>query len=278
MIDETVRQQIEAGAPGSVRRRTGATAVAAVVLLAGVGCSGSPKPVAPGPQAQMPASPPVDPSPAPVEPRTRTTVVIESAEDPQEPTLLEASRAAKEKQRSSPPSVAVINNDNLAEYAARGKLTFAQPGPREPAEEGEAAAAAKEVDESPVRGEEYWRNAVFEARLLWRQALDEIEDLERSAADLRRRFYDEDDPYLRDTRIKPRWDRVLDRLEQTRRDAERYGDELADLVEEGRRGGALPGWLREGIELEPEVEAPDPNALPEADIGEPVVVGGDGPP
>jgi hypothetical protein len=38
---------------------------------------------------------------------------------------------------------------------------------------------------------------------------------------------------------------------------ERLREELADTLDEGRREGALPGWLREGIELEPSFEEED---------------------
>ncbi|NJL27037.1 MAG: hypothetical protein HC897_03720 [Thermoanaerobaculia bacterium] len=44
---------------------------------------------------------------------------------------------------------------------------------------------------------------------------------------------------------------MLDRLGQRRKDAARYEQELNVLVDDGRRSGALPGWLSEGWELEP---------------------------
>jgi hypothetical protein len=103
--------------------------------------------------------------------------------------------------------------------------------------------------------------------------VDEIADLERDADGLRRRFYAESDPYVRDTRVKPDWDRVLDRIREMREAAERRRRELVEHLEEGRRAGAMPGWLREGIELEPAalaeeaprgpVEAVEPPEYPE---------------
>ena len=46
----------------------------------------------------------------------------------------------------------------------------------------------------------------------------------------------------------------LDDLKESKRDARRYHVELEETIVEGRRKEALPGWLREGIELEPTEE------------------------
>ena len=84
-------------------------------------------------------------------------------------------------------------------------------------------------------------------------------DLPLAAADQRIRFYAEDDPYVRDGRIKPEWDRALDRLESGRREIDDARAAIDLALEEGRRAGAEPGWLLEGLELEP---APAPTACP----------------
>ena len=69
---------------------------------------------------------------------------------------------------------------------------------------------------------------------------------------------------MRDSHVKPEWDRALDRLNQLRDRALRYEQELEVFLEEGRRSGVPPGWLSEGWELEPErrtaEEEPDPFA------------------
>ncbi|HEX2163303.1 MAG TPA: hypothetical protein VHM02_05090, partial [Thermoanaerobaculia bacterium] len=125
----------------------------------------------------------------------------------------------------------------------------------------DAAAAAE------LRGEAWWRGRAREIREEWRRTLDEIEELETAAADLRWQFYAEDDLWVRDGQVKPEWDRVLDRLSEARNDLATFPRRLEELREEGRREGALPGWLREGIELEPAAgELPDATA----DAAEPV--------
>jgi len=213
--------------------------------------------------------PPLPPLPPPIReeeptPESKVKVIDDGGKGKNEPkTLVEASRLARQQKGISPPPVAEINDDNLSEYAEGGKVTYATSEPAAPApgSTGSETASAPAGEGSPpaptptgTRGEEYWRNGVLELRRSWRQALDDISELELEAAALRQRFYLEDDPYIRDTQVKPSWDRVLDRLSQRRKDAARYEEDLGAFVEEGRQAGALPGWLSEGWELEPSEE------------------------
>lgn len=160
--------------------------------------------------------------------------------------LVEASRTERERRAKAGQPRLVINDKNLPKYAT-GTLTFMEP---ERQKEGEAANAAE-----IARKEAYWRQRGLEIRQRWRQLADEVKDLETSTADWRQRFYAQDDPYVRDGKIKPEWDRALDRLAQTRRQVDTVRQELEQYMEEGRRAGALPGWLRAGTELEPKTEA-----------------------
>jgi hypothetical protein len=122
---------------------------------------------------------------------------------------------------------------------------------KKPEVTGETAAALQ-----ALKDEEHWRSRALDVRTRLRQAADRTADLELSAAGWRRRFYSEEDPYFRDSKIKPEWDRVLAQLEENRSEVEMTWKELEDFLEEGRRAGALPGWLREGGELEPVKEKP----------------------
>ncbi len=161
--------------------------------------------------------------------------------------LVEAARAERERRARTGPPVAVINDQNVKK--STGQITIAAP--KKPA----ASPATEEALEA-LKDEQYWRSRALDIRTRLREATDRIHDLELSAAGWRRRFYAEEDPYFRDGKIKPEWDRVLARLEEQRREIETTRKELDDFLEEGRRAGALPGWLREGGELEPEKETP----------------------
>ena len=160
----------------------------------------------------------------------------------------------------------VINDANLEEHAV-GELTFMEDEPVPAAADGSAAAGDAEGPD-----EQYWRERVLEIRQRLADTAAEVPGLEDRVAELRRRFYDTDDAYYRDTRIKPAWDRAIDLIAQTRATVEALRGELAAALEEGRLAGALPGWLREGIDLVPPEPEPEPETY---EPGEPVIVGED---
>lgn len=182
--------------------------------------------------------------------KTDQVVVLDPGGEAQSSThtLADAARAAREQRAHAAPSAIVITDKNLKQHAT-GQLTVATPGKK----------TAETADpEEPVRDEQYWRSKALEIRLRWRHAADDMKELETSANGWRRSFYAEKDPNVRNVQIKPEWDRALDRLEEARAEVETAKKELAELLEEGRTAGALPGWLREGIDQEPQ-EEPEPS-------------------
>jgi hypothetical protein len=239
--------------------RRALVAAATLLALVAAGCASSrrepreplpPRAVDPlRPEPAPPSEPPVAvPTPPPV-------IVIDEGEAPEPAeTLAEASaRARAERASGSPHPVAVITDKNLAEFVKDQKLTVASPAnePGSAAEGGTASAGG--LDEGQ------WRRRGREIRQRWRDAVEAVTRLEGEAAALRTRFYSTDDPYVRDAQVKPEWDRVLAELDEARRRAEAGPAEVEAFLEEGRRSGALPGWLREGVELEPQpvLETPD---------------------
>jgi hypothetical protein len=177
-----------------------------------------------------------------------TLILIDQREAPPTTTLAEAARKAREERDKAPRPKIVITDDNLAEYAT-GELTVAAP--EKPASAGDDSAAEGAAPDLG-RDEEHWRQGARELRLKLRRAWDEAQTLQEQVAGLRVRFYAEDDPHVRDSEIKPAWDRALERQRQVEEEVRAYRRQLDQFLEEGRRAGALPGWLREGIEYEPE--------------------------
>lgn len=218
------------------------------------------------------ASEPPPARPPASEPVRRQLIVIDHGSSEVRPEPGELAHSTRRDAAASPGAPPRVTNDNLADYARRGRVTMSggaavtpgDPAAAEAAGETETAAAAS--GEAP-RDEAWWRARAREIREEWRRTVDEIGELEEAAADLRWRFYAEDDPWIRDGQVKPEWDRALDRLSGARRRLDEYPRRLEALIEEGRREGALPGWLREGVELEPR-----PEELPgaEPDPAEPV--------
>lgn len=228
------------------------------------------------------------------EPVRDKIVVVDRGGGARQPTPGELAAAARrERAEHGDRSVAALTDENLADYAARGTVTVsgepvAEAGAEgedaadgDAASEGDAAAvaagedaataeAAEAADDAPC-DEVCWRRRVRELRLAWRDTVDSIDELEAEVAEQRWRFYATDDPWVRDSQVKPAWDRALDRLRAARDEAERYAERVGELVDEGRRAGALPGWLREGIDLEPQAEAAPAAGRDPAEPGEPTM-------
>lgn len=226
-----------------------------VAPLCLVACASAPKALAKRADAPAVAPQTIAPAPAPTpstvgEPvaapvRGNEAVVIDEgkADGTGAQDLAEAAAAERQRRRTAAASTVVVTNENLAEHAT-GRLTISQGSVTAPA--GPPAPA-----NDLVKDEKYWRERVRGLREQWAGAVDSIGELEARAASLRTRFYAQDDPYVRDGEIKPAWDRTLDNLQAAREHARAFEEKLGQALEEGRQAGALPGWLRDGIELEP---------------------------
>lgn len=272
-------------------------AVTTVLLPLVLACGGGkePKTLPPqtvseaGPELEPPPLDPPPPLPPPmraVKPApTETYKVIHSAEDSRPKTLVEASRLAKTQKATAPPPVIEINDENLVEQAEGGQVTVMSSGPAAPAPNAEpleglsadpepgtsALAGASDPSAGPAttevdRDEMYWRRRGLSIRRNWRDALDTIERLELDAASLRQQFYAQDDPYVRDNRIKPAWDRALDRIEDLRQDATLHEEALSEFLEEGRQEAIPTAWLNDGWELEPDESELDAFESRDSDI------------
>jgi hypothetical protein len=243
-------------------------ATAAVLILAACAPKAQPKSLPPQEvtQAVPDPPPPSEPLVAAPEKKEPATVVIDPGvpEGEESQSLAEAAAAERERRKTAPEPTVVLTNKNLAQHAAGGKITT---GPAKP-----PSPAVAELDQE-ARDEAHWRSRARQARQRWRDAADAIAGLEQEAADLRRRFYASDDPYVRDGQIKPAWDLALEKLAQALRDIQAAQEELGQVLDAGRQAGALPGWLRDGIELEPAPPAPPAQ---EHEPGEPVVIDEDG--
>lgn len=250
-----------------------------IALLAlGAGCSSGKRargrltPVPPARTATAPAAAPVPtPTPTPT-PRPSTLVVIEpgQAEGESAPDLVAASRAERERKRLAPPAAVVITDANLKEFAKDAKLTVAAPEatapPTPPAAETAANPAGWPAQPNDESG---WRKRGLALRIAWRDQANELTAMRLRAADLRQRFYAADDPYRRDGEIKPAWDRALSRIAELEASIPEAARAIEDFLEEGRRAGVPSGWLREGSDLEPLPEPPQPKP---GEARDPVVV------
>ncbi|HMB55339.1 MAG TPA: hypothetical protein VKU40_18620, partial [Thermoanaerobaculia bacterium] len=184
------------------------------------------------------------------EPVREKIVVVDRGGSSRTPSPGELAAATREeRRRHGDRSVAALTDENLSEYAARGKVTISGTPLPEEGEEGEgegeageegataAAAAASDALADEPCDEPCWRRRARELRQAWRDTADSIEELEAEVAEQRWKFYATDDPWVRDTQIKPAWDRALDQLRTARDEAERYGERVDELMQQGRRAG-----------------------------------------
>ncbi len=200
-----------------------------------------PEPIAPTPSAAL----------DPARERAKTLIVIDTAGETapiEDQDLAAAARRERERRRSAEQPIAVIDQKNIKTWASGGVLTQAS----ESAESSPAEQAASEALEKAAVEEAYWRRRGREIRQRWHDAQEQIAVLEAKSDKLRTRFYATDDGYVRDSQVKPEWDRAIADLEEARYTASRGAAEVLAYLDEGRRASALPGWLREGVELEPE--------------------------
>lgn len=263
---------------GSKSRSYNSPCSLTLLLLASavlVNCSSSPKPAtipeSAAPASVLPAALPDLPPPPPIRELTPSApkavkVLSDGKEGNLQPSLIEASRMAKAKKRDEGEArpVIEITDDNLRDYSSGGQVfvleagepTATDPDATIPSVEGssEENAPAAEAGRPETLGrspdgadrELFWRQSVSELRTSLRRAIDDLKRIELESTMLRQQFYSESDPFVRDSEIKPRWDRALDQLSTLRKKAKEDRSALASLLSEAKRSGVAPEWLQEG--------------------------------
>lgn len=181
---------------------------------------------------------------------------------------------AKKKSEGEPRAVIEINDENLKEFSSGGQVFVLEAG--DPGSEPSAPAAVEvqnaekesgltepgtsdpaaipttspgadrtRISESAPEAERelFWRQSVSELRTSLRRGIDDLRRLELESSILRQQFYSEADPFVRDSEIKPRWDRSLDQLNVLRKRAKEDHDALTSLLAEAKKAGVSAAWI-----------------------------------
>ena len=161
--------------------------------------------------------------------------------------VVKAASQGRHSKETPRPAVAITNR-TLVTDPKRGRLTTwqgATPGasPATAAPTVTPVAAAEE--DSAATEEAKWRERARSSRQRVEDSKQRVSRLEGEARKLENDFYAWDDGQYRDNVIKPTWDSKRAELETARRDLEEAEKDLADLPEQARKAGALPGWIRE---------------------------------
>ena len=176
--------------------------------------------------------------------------------------VVRAASETKQGNKETPRPAVAITNQTLVTDPNRGRLTTWQgptrgPSPRPAMTPGAsargAAAAAAAPPETPTAAapdaestqEAHWKETARHARERVAQDRERVTQLEAETRKLENDFYSWDDGLYRDNVIKPAWDKKREELDTAKLELEAAEKDLEDLPEKARKGGALPGWIRE---------------------------------
>lgn len=162
--------------------------------------------------------------------------------------ISDAVRAAAEtrkKKEASTGGTKVITSDMIRSSSPSTSATAPSkaPAPRPPSTSDQTGGYSDYRD-SQGRDEAWWRGMTKGAREKISGLEADIERLQAEIDGLRNDFYNRDDPAYRDGVIKPKWDEAIRAQERAKEQLSRARLEYDVLLEDARRSGALPGWLR----------------------------------
>jgi len=154
--------------------------------------------------------------------------------------LGEAARKEKERRVKAPSGgpTKSYSTEDLTSFHVDGPAPEATPPP--PDKKSRAPVAG---DERPRAGQEtYWRGRAAQARWAVDQAERRVADLERRAAATM--IAPPDGIVVRRERWSQTREGILTALAEARAELTKARKAVESLEDEGRRAGALPGWLR----------------------------------
>ncbi len=172
---------------------------------------------------------------------------------PQEPSVADAARKAREQKKNQPKAAKVFTNDNLGAVRAGGvSVVGSAPPPAEaaagekPATPAAQAPAAEDQSAKPkVKDEAYWRKRFAEARGRLRTAEKELDILQRELNLQQQQYYSDPNKALREQFDRKDINNARKAIDDKRKEVDQLKQDLSDLEDELRREGGDPGWARE---------------------------------
>ena len=213
--------------------------------------------------AQPPAPKPAKPAPAKSAAPPSTAATASSAAGPAVQIIM--GKGGGRKVPGQPGTASQLGNAPMSEIVRAAKetkrkkslgttkvITSKQVGrevkediQQEPLAVGTGPAAGYDsVRDSKGRNEDWWRQTMKTADGRISSLEERIATLDTEIAGLRNAFSSMDDPAYRDGVIKPKWDNAVQQQEKAREDLAAAKISKEALLEDARRSGALPGWLR----------------------------------
>jgi hypothetical protein len=156
----------------------------------------------------------------------------------------------------------VITNENLQDFASKGKVTEAKPVVNREAV-GPNAPGIEMYDpdqQQAMQRKAYWQQKYVQQLSKIHALRRQINQLDGVIPGLWNDFYSRDDPAYRDGVVKPKLDQSLQRREELEQQLAREEPLLEQIKVDARRDGADPGWFRE---LNLQKYKPKPSNQPE---------------
>lgn len=173
---------------------------------------------------------------------------------PQQDSVAEAARKAREQKKNQPKSAKVFTNDNILAEPGRVNVVGSAPPPAEteakaaaPGAANGKAPAAEEKATQPeeTKGEAYWRKRFTEARGKLRTAEKELDILQREYNLQQQQYYSDPNKALRQQLDRSDLNNQFKAINDKKQEVAQLKQALSDLEGELRRAGGDPGWARE---------------------------------
>jgi hypothetical protein len=146
--------------------------------------------------------------------------------------VVDAARKERDRQKGAKSKVTVIGNGTRSATSTDAPST--------------PSNAVKPVvpTDDQGRDEKYWRGAFQQARGDLKRAEEKAAVLDLRLKELNTEMLRQSDVYNREYRLGPEIVSTQKQLEEARKAADLAKKKLADLEEDLRRSGGLPGWAR----------------------------------
>lgn len=174
------------------------------------------------------------------------------AQDSSQPSVVEASRKAKQEQKNEPKGGKVFTDDDIA--SLKGDISVVGPEPTTPPKAAAPATTTDKATQEPAKDEAYWRKKFADARRALADDSKELDVLQREYNLKQVQFYSNPDVALREQYSRKDLDDTLAQINAKKQDVDKDNQVLSDLQEELRTSGGEPGWANEESQPAPQTE------------------------
>jgi len=169
---------------------------------------------------------------------------------PQQESVAEAARKAREQKRNRPKPAKVFTNDDLPTMGGVSVVGVAAPAEKEdsattPGASDRKAAGRKAATPEEEKGEAYWRKRFAEARTRLRDAEKELDVLQRELNLKRMQHYADPTQALQEQYSRKEIDTYRQEIADKQKEVSQLRQALSDLEDELRHAGGNRGWARE---------------------------------